>query len=140
MRVSARCDYACKALLELTLHWPSKRPLQIHMISEKQGIPLRYLVQILIQLKRLGLVVSTRGKEGGYILAKPPDSISLGQVMRQMGGPLLPIVNSALKRESVFAAIWSEVERAMADVLDKITFEDILNKAKSKDKAIIYQI
>lgn len=140
MRVSARCDYACRALLELTLHWPNKEPLQIHMISEKQDIPLRYLVQILIQLKRLGLVVSTRGKEGGYILAKPPDSISLGQVMRQMGGPLLPIVNSALKRESVFAAIWSEVERAMADVLDKITFEDILNKAKSKDKAIIYQI
>lgn len=140
MRISARCDYACKALLELALRWPNKEPLQIHMISEKQDIPLRYLVQILIQLKRLGLVISTRGKEGGYILAKSPDSISLGQVMRQMGGPLLPIVNSALKRESVFAAIWSEVEGAMADVLDKVTFEDILNKVKGKDRAIIYQI
>ena len=53
MRVSAKCDYACKALLELALHWPNKEPVQIHEISEKQDIPIKYLVQILIQLKRI---------------------------------------------------------------------------------------
>ena len=65
MRISARCDYACKALLELTLHWPSKEPLQLHTISENQGISTKYLVHILIQLKRMGLIESIRGKQGG---------------------------------------------------------------------------
>lgn len=140
MRISARCDYACKALLQLALHWPDKEPLQIHTISEKQGIPMRYLVHILIQLKRMGLVTSSRGKEGGYVLAKPPNRISLGEVLRQIGGPLLPVANSATKRGSAFATIWSEVEGAMSKVLDKVTFEDIANKARGMEKAIIYQI
>lgn len=140
MRISARCDYACKAILELALRWPSKEPVQVHTISEKQDIPMKYLVQILLQLKRIGLVESIRGKLGGYILAKPPDKISLGEVMREIGGPLLPVVNTAAKKESVFAAIWEEVEAAMAKVLDKVSFEDILKKAKGMEGAILYQI
>lgn len=141
MRVSARCDYACKALLELALHWPSREPLQIHTISEKENIPMKYLVQILIQLKRMGLVESVRGKQGGYILARAPNRISLGEVMRQIGGPLLPRSNSTTgEKDSVFATIWKEVEEAMAKVLDKVTFEDIANKAKGMEGTIIYQI
>lgn len=140
MRISARCDYACKALLELSLHWPNKDPLPIHAISEKQDIPMKYLVQILIQLKRMGLVTSSRGKEGGYILAQPPGRIILGELMRYIGGPLLPVANSAMKKESVFATIWKEVEGAMAKVLDKVTFEDIGNKTRQMDRAIVYQI
>lgn len=140
MRVSARCDYACKALLELALHWPYKEPIQIHTISEKQDIPMRYLVQILIQLKQLGLVNSIRGKEGGYVLAKSPTKISLGRLMRQIQGPLLPVANSSKENGSVFATIWGEVEAAMAKVLDKVTFEDVCKKARRLDKAISYQI
>ncbi len=140
MRISARCDYACKVLLELALHWPSKEPLQTHTISQNQGIPIRYLVQILLQLKRIGLVTSSRGKSGGYNLALPPDKITLGEVLRQIGGPLLPLANTAAKKKSVFATIWNEVEDAMARVLDKITFEDISNEAKGMKGAIVYQI
>lgn len=140
MRISARCGYACKALLELSLHWPSKDPLQINTISERQKIPKRYLVQILIQLKRLGLVASVRGKEGGYSLTFSPNKISLGKIMRQIGGPLLPVANSALGKDLVLATIWNEVEAAMAKVLDKITFEDICIKTKEAKETIIYQI
>lgn len=140
MRISARCDYACRALLELALHWPSKETLHIHTISERQNIPMRYLVQILIQLKRMGLVTSIRGKEGGYNLAEPPDKIRLGQVMRQIGGPLLPLAGSAARKGSVFATIWDEVEGAMSKILDRITFEDIAERAKGKEGAIVYQI
>ncbi len=93
MRISARCDYACRALLELALHWPNIEPVQTYTISEKQDIPMKYLVQILIQLKRMGLVESARGKHGGYSLAKPPNKISLGEVIREVGGPLLPMAN-----------------------------------------------
>ena len=140
MRISARCDYACKALLELALHWPNKESLSIHTISEKQNIPVKYLVHILIQLKRMGLVESVRGKQGGYKLLKPPNKISLGEVIREVGGPLLPVANSATKEESVFSTIWREVEGAMAKVLDKITFEDISNREQGMKGAIVYQI
>ena len=140
MRISARCDYACKALLELALHWPNKGPLQIHTISARQGMPLRYLVHILIQLKRIGFVSSSRGKSGGYNLIIPPEKITLSEVLRQVGGPFLPRANTAAKKGSVFAGIWQEVEEAMAKVLDSVTFKDIANKAKGARKALIYQI
>ena len=140
MRISARCDYACRALLELALQWPNRELMSIHMISERQSIPIKYLVHILIQLKRMGLVESLRGKQGGYRLVKPPDRISLGEVIREVGGPLLPVANSVTKEESAFATIWREVEEAMAKVLDRITFEDISNKEKGMKGAIVYQI
>jgi Rrf2 family protein len=139
MRISARCDYACKALLELSLHWPSKEPLSISAISQRQAIPLRYLVQILIQLKRMGLVESIRGKQGGYRLLKPPFKITLGEVIRRTCGPLLPLAESALNKDSAFETVWKELEQAMAEVVDRITFEDISNKVKGRG-AIIYQI
>ncbi len=140
MRISARCDYACKALLELSLHWSNKNPLPIQKISQAQDIPERYLVQILIQLKSQGLVRSSRGKEGGYNLAKPPENITLGEVMRIMGGPLLPIADSAVKNKSVFASVWCDTEAAMSHVLDKVNFEGICKKVKGGDDVILYQI
>lgn len=140
MRISARCDYACKALLELALHWPNKEPVQMHIISDRQGIPTKYLVHILIHLKRMGLVESIRGKQGGYNLTRQPTEITLGEVIRDTAGPLLPLAKTAAKSESAFAAIWAEVEGAMAKVLDKVTFEDIVNRVRGKEKALIYQI
>ena len=141
MRISARCDYACKALLELSLHWPSKDPLQIHTISEKQAIPMRYLVQILIQLKRMGMVLSVRGKEGGYALLLPPNRISLGEVIRKMEGHILPLADSINKKNgSIFATIWEELEGTIAKVLDRISFEDVCNKERGANRTIIYQI
>jgi len=101
---------------------------------------MKYLVHILIQLKRMGLVESLRGKQGGYRLAKPPNKISLGEVIREVGGPLLPVANSVAKEESVFTTIWREVEGGMAKVLDKITFEDISNREQGMKGAIVYQI
>ncbi len=140
MRISARCDYACRALLELALNWPNRDSLTIHVISERQKIPTKYLVHILIQLKKMGLVESIRGKQGGYRLVKAPNTISLGEVIRQVGGPLLPVANSVTKEESAFGSIWREVEGAMAEVLDRITFEDISNREKGMKGTVVYQI
>ncbi len=140
MRISARCDYACKAILELALHWPNKRPLQVPIIAKRQKIPIRYLIQILIQLKRMGIVASSRGKSGGYNLIMPPEKITLSDVLQEVGGPLLPTANTAAKKGSVFTGIWQEVEEAMAKVLDSVTFKDIANKSKGARKALIYQI
>jgi len=140
MRISARCDYACRALLELSLRWQDKAPVHIQEISREQEIPERYLVQILLQLKRLGFVNSSRGKEGGYNLARSPEEIRLGEVMRSISGPLLPMADSAANKGSVFMGVWKEVEGVMANVLDKVSFADICEKMEQKDKVIIYQI
>lgn len=140
MKVLAKCEYACRALLELALHWPGRKPLQIQAISERQNIPMRYLVHILIQLKKAGLVASVRGKEGGYNLVKPPHKIKIGEVIREMGGPLMPVVGQNGKKKSVFVSVWTEAGGAMAGVLDKTSLEDITDKVRGVKEAIVYQI
>lgn len=126
MRISARCDYACKAVLELAMHWPKKEPLQIEEIASRQGIPTRYLVHILLQLKRLGIIQSIRGKEGGYILSMPPNRIKLGKIIREMCGPLVTYDF----KDNVFSPIWAKVEDEITKIIDNITFEELSNKAK----------
>ena len=81
MKISAKAEYACLALLALAQQGPDTAPLRIREISESYGIPERYLVQILLQLKGAGLVASTRGAAGGYQLARPPEEIALADVL-----------------------------------------------------------
>ena len=142
MRISARCDYTLGALLELAEHWPSREPLQVHNIARKQRIPLRYLVQILIRLKSLKLVESLRGKDGGYRLKKNPSTIYLGEVIREIEGPLLPVSDneSTLERRRLFGDLWKEVEAAIGGVIDRISFEDLSNKARRSSEVLTYNI
>jgi Rrf2 family protein len=70
MKLSAKSDYALRAILELSLHWPKNEPLSLTTIAKRQQIPLKFLSHILLHLKDIGLVHSLRGKEGGYLLAK----------------------------------------------------------------------
>ena len=140
MRISAECDYACRALLELSLHWPNTEPLQINAISKKQNIPLRYLVHILIRLKKIGFIKSSRGKAGGYNLTKSPEKINLGEIMRTISGPIVSFPDSAKKDPTVFTTIWEELEKAISKKLKTITFGDIIKKIKLKKSIINYQI
>ncbi len=81
MRVSAKTEYACIAMLELALHYGSDKPVRIRRIAERHGVPPRFLVQILLQLKGAGLVDSVRGAAGGYRLIKAPEEVSLGEIV-----------------------------------------------------------
>ena len=114
--------------------------MQVSAIAKRQDIPIKYLEQILIQLKSVRLVESVRGKQGGYRLAKAPREINLGEVMRKMKGPLLQLADTATQKRSVFTAIWKGLEGSIVEVLDKVNFEDIANKAKSIEGAMTYQI
>jgi Rrf2 family protein len=87
MKISAKAQYACLAIMALARHQPDQTPVRIRTIAEAHGIPERYLVQILLQLKGAGLVYSTRGAAGGYRLARPADQISLGEVLTAIDGP-----------------------------------------------------
>ena len=85
MKISAKMDYACRALLELALHWPDLTPMQISEIAKRQEIPIKFLVHIMIHLKERGYVNSVRGNKGGYLLAKAPAEIHFGEVIENLG-------------------------------------------------------
>ena len=87
MKVSAKTEYACIAMLQLAHSFGSGEPVRIRKIAEDHGVPSRFLVQILLQLKGAGYVNSTRGAAGGYELIKPPAEISLLEVMNVIEGP-----------------------------------------------------
>ncbi|MBN1493222.1 MAG: Rrf2 family transcriptional regulator [Candidatus Omnitrophica bacterium] len=140
MRISARCDYACKALVALALHWPSEEPLSIQTISESRDIPLRYLVQILIQLKRAGIVISVRGKSGGYVLGKAPQKITLGEVVRNVQGPLLTVEQENNKQDVILNAMWSDIAHFLDHEMDKVNFESLTKRYKKRESAEMYYI
>src|SRR5207248_3700059 len=81
MRASAKAEYACVAMIELAANYAEPQPVRVKAIADAHGIPPRFLVQILLQLKGAGLVASIRGASGGYQLARRPDQISLADVM-----------------------------------------------------------
>ncbi len=121
MKISAKVEYACLAALALARQRPDEPPLRIREISELHGIPERYLVQILLQMKGAGLVVSTRGALGGYRLARPPESITLGEILSSIDGPDAPTREAHEPTAQALSVVWQRVRAAERAVLDQIT-------------------
>lgn len=138
MKISAKTDYACRALLELSLHWPNPEPLQVEIIAGRQNIPLRFLPQILIHLKQIGYVESMRGKKGGYLLRKMPREIKLSDIMENLNDIAGTPQNG--KNDSVFNPIWQEVGEEFLRAMDKFNFEDICNRKRQLDETPTFQI
>jgi Rrf2 family protein len=141
MKVSAKAEYACIAMLELAAHYGSGEPVRIRTIAEDHGIPARFLVQILLQLKGAGFVSSTRGAAGGYQLVKPPDDISLGEVMAVIEGQESPIASSGSSNSPtarVLVDAWREVSKAQYDALRTITFGDLVSRIKRQTENMFY--
>src|SRR3972149_3337940 len=86
MKISAKTEYACIAMMELASQFGTGEPVRIRRIAERHDVPPRFLVQILLQLKGAGLVASIRGAAGGYQLVKSPEEVSLGQIMEVIDG------------------------------------------------------
>jgi Rrf2 family transcriptional regulator, cysteine metabolism repressor len=139
MKLSKKSEYGLRALLELTLAhgWET---LQRHQIAERQHIPVEFLEQILLTLKRAGLLASRRGVKGGYTLIKSPGEITLGQVIRILDGPLAPIgcvSKTAYQKcsECPYAEdarcpvqhVMGTVRDAIADILDHYSLSDFVS-------------
>lgn len=137
MRLSTRGEYASRAMLELTLHWPH-RSLHIREISSAQDIPKRFLEQILLLLKRAGYLRSRKGPKGGYRLAKPPSQITVAEVIRVMDGPLAPIDCVSVTAHEVCPLegscglrwLWKEVRDSVARILERTTFAEVARRAR----------
>jgi Rrf2 family protein len=131
MKASIKSDYACRAIEALALHFPEPRPLCIEEIARRRRIPPNYLVQILLELKRSGLIQSRRGKTGGYVLARPPQQITLGDVLRAVQGEVidLPSLGDPDCPEEIKTA-WRRVKTAAESTADQTTFEEICSAAR----------
>ncbi len=139
MKVSTRGDYASRALLSLALH-DDAVPTSVRDIAERTGLPQPYLEQILLALKGAGLVQSKRGVGGGYVLARQPAEITLGQIVSAVDGPIVagdfgePHTNGACDHEGqcVLLGVWADVGRAMRTHLDSFTLAQMVDAARGK--------
>jgi Rrf2 family protein len=131
VRVSAKTDYALRAALELAAA-PDEKPVKGERIATAQAIPLRFLENILMQLRHAGLVESRRGADGGYRLARPPAEVTLADVIRAIDGPLAGVSGArpeTLDFEGVAAPmrdVWIAVRASLRGVLERVTLADVV--------------
>jgi len=146
MRVTYKGDYALKAVLDLALHY-EKELVTSHDMAKRIDAPVKFLEQVLLDLKKGGFVESRRGNIGGYLLSKSPARITVGEVIRFIDGPLEPI--SCVKeryssctdiRKCVFRKIWQDVSKAISDIVDNITFEALAFQVNASKQEFAYSI
>jgi Rrf2 family cysteine metabolism transcriptional repressor len=132
--VSQKCQYAIRAIFELAKR-QGQGPVKIKDIAEVQAIPMRFLEIILNQLRRSGFVQSKRGAEGGYILARSPDKLMVGEIMQFAEGSLAPVAcmtdkaggECVLYGSCVFLGLWERASKALSEVYDQTSFQDLVN-------------
>jgi Rrf2 family protein len=130
MNISVKGEYALHALFDLAARSTSE-PVKIGDIARRQKIPQKFLELILASLKQAGFVESRRGAEGGYLLARPPETITVGQVLRFVEGTRAPR-NSKRTGETPFSFMWRDVEDAVSQVVDQVTFSDLVRQWREK--------
>jgi len=146
MRITYKGDYALKALLDLAVHY-EQGLTRINDVSKRIDAPVKFLEQVLLDLKKGGFVESKRGNVGGYQLARDPAEITLGQVIRYIDGPIEPIgcvekdySNCLDLNRCVFKGIWQKVNRVTSDIIDNITFDDLRQQVSASLKVLTYSI
>jgi Rrf2 family protein len=136
MKISAKAEYACLAVIELARPGMDRSPKRVREIASAQGIPAPYLIQILLRLKAAGLVQSARGSVGGYQLARSPSDISVGEVIAAIDGKYEHII----KRESVaarnLAALLSEAQAVEQAVLTSATIAQVAAQVRLHDPTL----
>ncbi len=139
MKLSVKSDYAARAVIGLAKHFPTGAALKVEELANESGTPANYLVQILIELKSRNIVKSVRGKEGGYLLARPPGEISLGDVLRCVHGRVFdpPALHDPHCPPELRAA-WGKLQTALDETAHGITFQQLLDEGA--DKAKMYYI
>ena len=131
MRVSAKTDYAVRALLELAVG--GEGPVKAERLAQAQEIPLKFLENILTDLRHAGIVRAQRGAEGGYWLARNPAEVTLGEVIRAVDGPLASVRGEAPEDVAYEGAaqnlrvVWVALRASMRSVVDEVTLEDVVN-------------
>ncbi|MFC1999020.1 RrF2 family transcriptional regulator [Chloroflexota bacterium] len=145
MKISTRGRYGMRAMVDLAIY-NGEGPVLLKDIAKRQQLSERYLEQLVLSLKAAGLVKSIRGAHGGFILAKAPNKIRLGEIFQVLEGPLGLVecvddpascsrVNSCVTRD-----VWQELKDSIVSILDSKTLQDLVEQQDKKDKKLMYYI
>jgi Rrf2 family protein len=136
MKISTRGRYALRMMVEIAMH-DREEWVSIKDISERQGISVKYLEQIVTNLTKSGLLLSSRGPRGGYMLAKNPDEYTAGEILRVIEGELAPVAclesgTKLCERRGVCPTIkfWEGLHQVINEYVDSVTLQDLLDFCK----------
>jgi Rrf2 family protein len=135
VKLSVKSDYAARAVMGLARHFQKEMAVRVEDLAAEQGIPPNYLVQILIELKSQNIVKSQRGKEGGYLLARPPAEITLGDILRCVHGQVFdsPALSDP-RCPAELRSAWKKLQTTLEGSADSITFQQLLEESAGREK------
>jgi Rrf2 family transcriptional regulator, cysteine metabolism repressor len=143
MKISTKGEYGLLALVDLALQ-PEGAPAQAYQIAQRQGIPKQYLDQLMIILRKAGLVESIRGRQGGYRLARPARTITLLDVVVALEGPVTNVNFKGRRRkygaQTVLKSIWDDLSNRANALLQSKTIEDVCQECERSSSALTYDI
>ncbi len=142
MKISSKAEYGLRALFDLAQHY-EQSPRRSREISEAQGtLSEDYLNQLLIQLRKAGLINSLRGPQGGHVLARPPGQITLYEVVRELEGDISPVAHDvkAIPFDAVLNEVWRNIENETRQILQGTTLEDLCERYNQKQAQTMYYI
>jgi Rrf2 family cysteine metabolism transcriptional repressor len=131
LNISVKGEYALHAIFDLALQ-PAGEPVKIADIARRQKIPQKFLELILSSLKQGGFVESRRGAEGGYLLARQPDQITIGQVVEFLEGK-----KTKRGAHTAFTDVWKRVDQSVAAILDHTSFAELVRRWKESQKRYV---
>ncbi len=137
MKLSTRSRYGVRLMLDLALH-ADEGPVRLGSVAQRQGIGIKYLEQIIISLKKADYVTSARGPKGGHMLARPPEEITVGEIVGLLEGGLKLTRCAKYPEECVrsgqcvIRTIWMEATEAIRERLDAITFRELMNRSPAR--------
>ena len=135
MKLSVKTDYATRAVLGLARHYPAGVALPGETLAAAQGIPGKFLNQILLELKSQGIVRSVRGVAGGYLLARPPAEITLADVLEAVDGPMLDAPALSTKDcPPELRRAWERLRHSLESAARAVTFQQLLEESAEKEK------
>lgn len=146
MKLSTKGKYGVKALFELAMH-QGAGPVSLKAIAERQGLSEHYLEQLAAPLRKAGVINAVRGAQGGYLLARPANQITVGDVIRVLEGPVgFTDCSTEGETDPTCAAncpvhgVWERVTQQIIAVIDSITLQDLVDQAQAEQQNFIYQI
>lgn len=140
MKLSTKGRYGVTAMYDLALHY-GDGPISLKSVAQRQGISEHYLEQLMGVLRKTGYVASVRGAQGGYVLAKDPAVITVGDIIRALEGPIAPVdcvaTDEAARycersQQCVTRGIWAKIRDSINEVIDAITLADLCREEQQQ--------
>ncbi len=138
MKLSTKGRYGLRAVLDIAVH-ADEEAVALSQIAEQQGVSLNYLEQLIAKLKKAGIVKSIRGAQGGYMLAVPMETLSIGDILRALEGDLSPVDCSEIKDgesacshsdSCVTKYVWKRISNSINDAVDSIMLSELVEESK----------